>query len=81
MTDLYHAPALLSHEDLAAVLHEMSRGFLWGDTLEGFIEFTVEDDGWLVKARYRVGNREGQGSVRIVGEMIPVGGGGTPPTG
>jgi hypothetical protein len=47
-------------------------GVRTGDTLEGFVEFTVSDahDRWDVVARYRVDNVLGQGGVRMVGEFV-----------
>ena len=70
-------PVPLTHTETLAVLEQIVDGFRSGDTLEGSIEFTVyvpEEDNpespitWAVQASYRIGNREGQGGLRMIGE-------------
>lgn len=72
MSNLQHVPDILTKGQLLKILENISEGITIDDTLEGFIEFTVNDaDTWKVTARYRVGNREGQGFVRMIGSFEP----------
>jgi hypothetical protein len=65
----------MEQEALAAVLRDMAERVAEGDSFEGSIEYLmpteeeVPDGTWaLVRASYRIGNRDGQGGVRLVGE-------------
>lgn len=73
MSELVHAPAQLTARELVDVLDDVREGVLSGDTLEGFVEFTIGDEieRWDVRARYRVGNLMGQGGMRMIGELVP----------
>lgn len=71
MSELWHAPASLTAEDLIAVVDDFAQGVRTGDTLEGFLEITLGDeDRFDVRARYRIGNLDGQGGYRMVGEFV-----------
>lgn len=56
--ELIDIAAKLTHAELMAVLSDLRDGAAEGDTLEGFVEFTVaeENDRWNVRARYRINN-------------------------
>lgn len=71
MTELWHAPASLTHAELVEVVEDFGEGVRTGDTLEGFLEITIGDmpDRFDVRARYRTGNLLGQGGYRMVGEF------------
>jgi hypothetical protein len=68
----------MSKEDLLGMLREIVAGVESGDTLEGSIEFLLpyegdpQDADFMVQASYRVGNRMGQGSIRMFGDMVEV---------
>lgn len=77
MSELVHAPAQLTQDELVALLEDVLAGVRSGDTLEGFVEFLIGDapetgdwSGWDVRARYRAGNTLGQGSWRMVGALV-----------
>lgn len=52
------------------ILSDIVEGFESGDTLEGSFEFTLDEEGWGVRASYRIGNLEGQGGMRLIGEFV-----------
>jgi hypothetical protein len=67
-------PVGTTHAALAAVLRGMADLVEAGDSLEGSIEYAVPIDEppeveVLVRASFRIGNREGQGGVRIIGTL------------
>jgi hypothetical protein len=73
-----HIPLPLNREQLLTLMNEVRRGIESGDTLEGWIEFTLPaapteevlqhgPKEWLVKASYRVGNREGRSGLVNIG--------------
>lgn len=69
-----HRAEYQSREEFVGVLQEVVRRVEAGDSLEGFIEYALPDegdgpDGFRVRARFRVGNLQGQGGMRIVGEL------------
>jgi len=72
VTRLVHEPAVCNHGELVAILRDVADGATSGDTLEAFVEFTVGDEAgsWLVRARYRTGQTNGQGGVMIVGAFV-----------
>jgi hypothetical protein len=70
----------MSQDALAYVLRHMAMCVEQGDSFEGSIEYLMpipEEEGQefpegtyaLVQASYRIGNLDGQGSVRMIGEM------------
>lgn len=64
MAELVHVPAKIDKDALLDVIASLLEGVHDDDTLEGFLEFTVADVGlWDVRARFRIGNREGQGDL------------------
>lgn len=80
MPRMRNAPVALSKETLLEILTYMLEGVRTGDTLEGSIEFLLpyppagdpEDADFMVMASYRHGNRQGQGGLRLVGQMVEV---------
>lgn len=68
-------PVPMSQQDLAALLQDMLDRVKVGDSLEGSIEYALpyigdpEDTYAMVRAVYRVGNLQGQGGMRMVGEV------------
>lgn len=64
----------MSKGDLVAHLTTILDGVKTGDTLEGSIEFLLpfppagdpEDADFMVRGSYRIGNRMGQGGVRLI---------------
>lgn len=71
-------PAPVTFEDLTLVLADALTHVEGRDSFEGFIEWVmptaeVVPDGTfaLLRARYRVGNSEGQGGLRTFGRMHP----------
>jgi hypothetical protein len=68
----------LSKNDLILVLKDIINELELDDSFEGFLNYTYLDDElsqeeiknniFMVDAFYRVGNREGQGGCRIVGD-------------
>lgn len=67
-----HWPVVLDRGDLDTLLDDILTGFRQGDTLEGFVGFMMSLDApkkWGVVARYRTGQRQGQGGLRVVGKL------------
>lgn len=69
-----HQAEYQSREQLVEMLEEIARKVEVGDSLEGFIEYALPDEGddpggYRVRARFRVGNLQGQGGIRIVGQL------------
>lgn len=68
-------PAVLNRDELLAIIDDIREGIRTGDSLEGFINWTLplEEDAepgtFMVEARYRVGNTMGQGGYQIIGEF------------
>ena len=64
-------PYEIDKQDLLSVLFDITRGVAIGDTLEGSIVFTLgSPERWDVRGQYRVGNLQGQGGVRVIGELV-----------
>lgn len=66
-------PKRLTKQELIAVLRDLTESIAADDSFEGSLEFTCMDPGcavgeFMVQASYRIGNSEGQGGMRIVGE-------------
>lgn len=65
----------MTTDELAALLREIAERVELGDSWEGFIEYLIADDDELdaslrnVRARFRVGNRGGQGGYAFIGEL------------
>lgn len=68
-------PVTLSREDLLAVLDDIRERVATGDSFEGHIEWLIPDDesasagSFDVRGAYRVGNTQGQGGMRVIGEI------------
>lgn len=58
---------LLTQEELANHLAAMAEDVRSGDSFEGSIEYEcLGKDGYRVKSHHRIGNRQGQGGIRII---------------
>lgn len=76
-------PVGMDRHELAAVLRDILARVEAGDSFEGNLEYLMPDpepapEGWpspnaefWVTAAYRIGNREGQGGMRMIGEVPP----------
>jgi len=64
------SPKKITAKELAAVLSDMAQRVEHGDSFEGSIEYTSTDEqgAFEVLGSYRVGNSEGQGDIRLIGE-------------
>ncbi len=61
-------PERLTTEELVAALGEIRRLVEAGDSFGGHLEYeAVDADAFDVTACYRVGNRMGQGGMRVIG--------------
>ena len=72
-----HYPAILDKEQLVKLLHHIADLVESGDSFEGMLEYLIPDEEeqstegltFAVRSRFRVGNSEGQGGMRIIGEF------------
>lgn len=67
-------PEYMTREDLLAVLDDVRARVAAGDSYEGFIQYlrphrADPPDGFRVEARWRIGNLQGQGGMRMVGTL------------
>ena len=67
-------PEPKSAEELAAILRNMADHVEALDSFEGSIEYLMPDEAdpecyAMVRASYRIGNRHGQGGMRLVGRI------------
>lgn len=74
-------PIPLTREQLVEVLHTMAEHVEQGDSFEGSIEYTLPwskeigdpetdpPDTFRVRAAYRIGNLQGQGGMRMIGQL------------
>lgn len=74
-------PVFMTRDELVAVIDDIRTRVAVGDSFEGFLQYelpwsedmgdpeTDDADGFRVKARYRVGNTAGQGSLRNFGRL------------
>jgi len=68
-------PAIISHDELLAVLDDIRLRVAAGDSFEGSIEWMIPEDpsagprDFAVRASYRVGNLQGQGGMRMIGTV------------
>lgn len=76
-----HLPELMTYNALADLLEQMAALVRAGDSWEGFIEYLIppmhthdnDGDGGMhvdVRARYRVGNLDGQGGFIFIGQLV-----------
>lgn len=70
-------PEPMTKEQLVALFTDLLTRIDLGDTWEGFVEWLLPDPDEVaddvvaeVRARYRVGNTEGQGGMRFIGELV-----------
>ena len=65
--------------ELLALIDDMRRRVEAGDSFEGFLNYLMPLDDvapgieFMVEARYRVGNLQGQGGMRMIGVTISEG--------
>lgn len=79
MSELRHVPEPMTRTQFLEVLDDIRKRVEAGDSMEGSLEYTFPDVDseedlsveFMVLAAYRVGNLQGQGSVRIVGTFVP----------
>lgn len=73
-------PNPMTRDQLVAILDDMCSRVAAGDSMEGSITYSmpfgedgkvIEDAEFLVEASYRLGNLQGQGSLRIIGRFPP----------
>ena len=80
MPNMNHHPELMTYPALADLLEAIAALVRAGDSWEGFVEYLIpaehthdgDGDHALtvdVRARYRIGNLDGQGGYRFVGEL------------
>jgi hypothetical protein len=69
-------PAPVSRDGLLATLDDIRDHVARGDSFEGFLNYTMpepddpDDVEFRLEARYRVGNLQGQGGMRIIGDLV-----------
>ena len=64
----------MSRENLLAVIDDIRTRVSVGYSYEGFLNYLMPEegdppDGFLVEARWRVGNLQGQGGMRVIGDL------------
>lgn len=71
-----HYPAILNATETGKLLHYIAMLIETGDSFEGFIEYLIPDNEedidsnkFAVRARFRVGNSQGQGGLTVIGEL------------
>lgn len=70
-------PVTMTHAQLCGILEDVSRRVQSGDSLEGSVSWAIPEDeaapagSFDVLASYRVGNREGQGGMRMIRREDP----------
>lgn len=68
--------APVTQQELLAILDDIRELVLRGDSWEGYLNYVLPDENdpaniyARVEARYRVGNLEGQGGMRMIGVDI-----------
>lgn len=71
--------SIITHEELVATLRWLADAIEEGDSWEGFLRYsTLSDDdgnvidghGFAVAASLRIGNRDGQGGYRMIGDPL-----------
>ena len=76
MAELIHMPDQMTKEQMVGLFQELLIRIEVGDSWEGWIEWLLPDASAPadivaeVRARYRIGNTEGQGGMRFVGELV-----------
>lgn len=70
-------PMKFTTTELASILRDISARIEMGDSIEGHIFYTavgeyyddLQHDEWEVRGVYRIGNLDGQGGVRMIGDV------------
>ena len=76
MPELIHTPDLMTKAQMVDLFQELLIRIEVGDSFEGWVEWLLPgldappDIVGAVRARYRIGNTEGQGGMRFVGELV-----------
>lgn len=74
MSEMRQVPVNMSHEELLAVLADITDRVRHGDSFEGSLTYAIPEDpeaapgSFDVLASYRIGNSMGQGGMRMIGE-------------
>lgn len=69
---MQHYPAILSQEQLVKLIRHIADLVETGDSFEGNLEYLIPEDGgegFATKAAFRVGNLDGQGGMRFIGDL------------
>lgn len=53
--------------EVLTILDDIRARLAAGDSWEGSFSYLLSEDGWDVRAAYRIGNRDGQGGMRLIG--------------
>jgi hypothetical protein len=75
MAAMRQAPRALPHGALLALLDDITARVRSGDSFEGTITWSIPEDpdadpqSFDVTASYRIGNMQGQGGMRVIGEF------------
>lgn len=79
MTETKLVPVPMSRNELVAVLEDILAHVKSGDSFEGFLNYLIPgmeamEQGveFVVEARYRIGNLQGQGGMRIYGKWVEI---------
>ncbi len=76
MTAQIWAPVNVSHEALVALLEDVLEHVRQGDSFEGHVTYAIPEDpaspphSFDVEARFRIGNLQGQGGLRMIGRWV-----------
>lgn len=77
MSEQRLVPVPMSAEALLAIIDNIRELVASGDSFEGYLNYLIpdpEDDAdFAVEARYRIGNLQGQGGMRIIGTWVVIG--------
>jgi hypothetical protein len=68
-------PSYVCQESFVALLDDVRQRVASGDSFEGSLSYEFpwdgdEPKGFRVRASYRIGNSEGQGGMRMIGEWV-----------
>jgi hypothetical protein len=76
MAELVQQPEPMTKAQMVELFTDLLMRIDLGDSWEGFVEWNMPDPDVdadvvaMVVARYRIGNREGQGGMRFIGPLV-----------